>query len=213
MAEKALLTRTLRFLPKTDVTLNYLQDAIPGLQELTLAQLRRAIKYDAQDLLEVGSYNALHPELDMVRRRRPFSETEAVDRMLFVDDIDITGYEDDPTNIFEQLLLPYPGVTTGLVSDTPDDDDDLVDDAQMADHDDSIDFQLLNQRTVIRPYGYKPTRFFQGFCYVEFATNELTSQMSSKILARNNSVRVMPMKQWRKLESEYLSLREKGATA
>ncbi|KAF9163294.1 hypothetical protein BGX20_001375 [Mortierella sp. AD010] len=171
------------------VTLNYLQDAIPDLQELTLAQLRRAIKYDAKDLLE------LHPELDTVRRRRPFSETEAVGRMLFVDDIDIAGYEDDPTNIFEQLLLPYPSVTTGLISDIPEngDDKDDTDDSQLADHDDAIDFQLLNQRTVIRPYGYKPTRFFQGFCYVEFATNELASQMSSKILARNNSVRVMPM--------------------
>lgn len=109
--------------------------------------------------------------------------------MLFVDDIDISGNEDDPTDIFEQLLLPYPGITTTILSDTLSDNG--FDGTQSAE--DLINLQLLNQRTIIRPYGYKPTRFFQGFCYVEFATKELASQMSNKILARNNSVRVMPM--------------------
>ncbi|KAF8984446.1 hypothetical protein BGZ46_008001 [Entomortierella lignicola] len=186
MAEKALLTRITPLIAETDVALNYFQDKIPDLQDVTLAQLRRAIKYDAKDSLE------LHPELDMVRRHRPFSEAEAVDRMLFVDDIDISGHDDNPKDIFEQLLLPYPEASTKPTADTRDDNDD-IDDTQIVDHDDSVNFQLLNQKTNIRSYGYKPTRFFQGFCYVEFPTTELASKMSSKILARNNSVRVMPM--------------------
>jgi len=109
--------------------------------------------------------------------------------MLFVDDIDISGHEDNPTEIFQQLLLPYPCVRRGLDNDAQDDNQsiDQGDEATAAEH------ESLNQRTVIRPYGYKPTRFFQGFCYVEFATQELSLQMSSRILARNNAVRVMPM--------------------
>ncbi|ORZ23910.1 hypothetical protein BCR41DRAFT_384979 [Lobosporangium transversale] len=193
------------------VDFDYLQGAIPALTDLSPAQLRRAIKYDAKGVLE------LHPELDMVRRCRPFSEDEAVDRMLFVDDIDIGGFESDPTEVFEQLLLPYPNMT----SDSPTDEDtnnsnnnnndNNEGDRQEQDGESTLDQQQrLNHQTIIRPYGYKPTRFFQGFCYVEFATKELSSEMSSKILARNNSVRVMPMKQWRKLENEYLSLRRKA---
>ncbi|KAF9895701.1 hypothetical protein BX616_009020 [Lobosporangium transversale] len=153
----------------------------------------------------------------MVRRCRPFSEDEAVDRMLFVDDIDIGGFESVLTEVFEQLLLPYPNMT----SDSPTDEDtnnsnnnnndNNEGDRQEQDGESTLDQQQrLNHQTIIRPYGYKPTRFFQGFCYVEFATKELSSEMSSKILARNNSVRVMPMKQWRKLENEYLSLRRKA---
>ncbi|KAI1312249.1 hypothetical protein EDD11_003006 [Mortierella claussenii] len=182
-----------------DTDFESLQTAIPELQDLTAAQLRRAIKYDAKSILE------LHPELDMVRRCRFFSEAEAVDRMLFVDDIDIGGHESNPSDIFEQLLLPFPG-TSSQSSDTHLSHGDTEKSLQ----EDSPDPHWLNQQTVIRPYGYKPTRFFQGFCYVEFASKELSLQMTSKILARNNAVRVMPMKQWRKLESEYLSLRTKG---
>ncbi|KAG0208074.1 hypothetical protein BGX28_000894 [Mortierella sp. GBA30] len=188
------------------IELSYLQEAIPALGDLNLSpvQLRRAIKYDAKDRLE------LHPELDMVRRCRPFDETEALDRMLFVDDIDISGYEDDPQVVFQRLLLPFPessleiGPRTGSDNSASDTGPDDAHSGVAEDH------ASLNQQTVIRPYGYKPTRFFQGFCYVEFATKELSQQMTSRILARNNSVRVMPMKQWRKLESEYLSLRIKS---
>ncbi|KAF9573241.1 hypothetical protein EC968_008879 [Mortierella alpina] len=205
------------------IDIAYLQDIVPALGDLNLnaAQLRRAIKYDAKDRLE------LHPELDMVRRCRPFSEAEALDRMLFVDDIDITGCEDDPLEVFQRLLLPYPESSSSLESsrhpsrNAPDNSEHAGDTDHPNNNDTGttedgtaaeLDHQeFLNQQTIIRPYGYKPTRFFQGFCYVEFASVELSSQMSSRILARNNSVRVMPMKQWRKLESEYLSLRTKGA--
>ncbi|KAF9192423.1 hypothetical protein BGZ51_005617 [Haplosporangium sp. Z 767] len=189
------------------IDLSYLQEAVPALADFNAAQLRRAIKYDAKELLE------LHPELDMVRRCCAFSETEALERMLFVDDIDISGHEDNPTGIFQHLLLPYPYVRRGLDNDAQDDNQsiDHGDEATVAEH------ESLNQQTVIRPFGNKPTRFFQGFCYVEYATQELSLQMSSRILARNNAVRVMPMygdpKQWRKLESEYLSLRAKIAGA
>ncbi|KAF9087490.1 hypothetical protein BGX23_008093 [Mortierella sp. AD031] len=207
------------------VNIAYLQDAIPELKDLNETQVRRAVKYDAVDRLE------LHPEESQVRRCRPFDETEAVDRMLFVDDIDISGHEDDPTAIFRQLLLPYPGEHQADSSSThhsdnssthshedndndnngsSDDDDNNNDDPSQQTSQESIDHQILNNQTIIRPYGYKPTRFFQGFCYVEFPSTDLCRQMSSRILSRNNSVRVMPMRQWRKLESEYLSLRTKA---
>ncbi|KAF8936458.1 hypothetical protein BGZ58_004159 [Dissophora ornata] len=163
------------------IDLSYLQEAIPALGDLTAAQLRRAIKYDAKDI-------ELHPESDMVRRRRSFSEMEAVDRMLFVDDIDIGGHEEDPTGVFQQLLLPYPDYTSRLTTDHPGGGS-----TQDYENESSKDHEAINQQTIIRPYGYKPTRFFQGFCYVEFASRELSLQMSSKILSRNNSVRVMPM--------------------
>ncbi|KAF9980006.1 hypothetical protein BGZ65_005685 [Modicella reniformis] len=162
------------------VELSYLQEAIPSLADLTEVQLRRAIKYDAKDLLE------LHPEQDMVRRCHPFSEFEAVDRMLFVDDIDISGHEDDPTNVFQQLLLPYPETAFQDSPEDPDSED--QDQSELI-----LNQETLNHRTIIRPYGYKPSRFFQGFCYVEYSTKELSVEMSSKILARNNAVRVMPM--------------------
>ncbi|KAF9960719.1 hypothetical protein BGZ70_008509 [Mortierella alpina] len=172
----------------------YLQDVVPALADLNLnaAQLRRAIKYDAKDRLE------LHPELDMVRRCRPFSEAEALDRMLFVDDIDISGHEDDPQEVFQRLLLPYP---KSALESSRHHSRNMTDDANPRDNDagnaedgSELDSQeSLNHQTIIRPYGYKPTRFFQGFCYVEFASIELSSQMTSRILARNNSVRVMPM--------------------
>ncbi|KAF9435978.1 hypothetical protein BGZ76_005120 [Entomortierella beljakovae] len=175
----------------------YIQEAIPTLQGLSLAQLRRAIKYDAKELLE------LHPEQDTVKRLQSFSETEALDRMLFVDDIDISGFEDDPSHVFQQLLLPYPNlvINNNLLDNNTSNDDDLdddenknnIDNAQEPDSEENNSQLYFNQRTIIRPYSYKPTRFFQGFCYVEFATTELASEMSSKILARNNSVRVMPM--------------------
>ncbi|KAF9126139.1 hypothetical protein BGW39_006851 [Mortierella sp. 14UC] len=191
-----------------------LQEAIPELKDLNEAQIRRAIKYDAVDRLE------LHPEHSQVRRCRPFDETEAVDRMLFVDDIDISGHEDDPTAIFQQLLLPYPGepldsAASAHGSDDNDsqeeiDDGDAENDPSEESSQESKDHQALNNQTIIRPYGNKPTRFFQGFCYVEFPSRDLCLQMSSRILSRNNSVRVMPMRQWRKLESEYLSLRTKA---
>ncbi|KAH7030335.1 hypothetical protein BKA57DRAFT_478937 [Linnemannia elongata] len=196
--------------------IDYLQEAIPELKDLSEAQVRRAIKYDAVDRLE------LHPEHSQVRRCRPFDETEAVDRMLFVDDIDILGHEDDPTAIFQQLLLPYPGEPVDLPSshnrnddssqeeDNDDDDNNNSDDESDPSQAASTDHQALNNQTIIRPYGNKPTRFFQGFCYVEFPSRDLCLQMSSRILSRNNSVRVMPMRQWRKLESEYLSLSTKG---
>ncbi|KAG0370454.1 hypothetical protein BGZ54_006230 [Gamsiella multidivaricata] len=168
------------------IDLVVLQEAIPAIGDLSAAQLRRAIKYDAKDVLE------LHPELDMVRRCRPFSEPEALDRMLFVDDIDISGYEDDPTHVFQQLLLPYP-LALSRESDSGDRqrNDDIA--TPSSEQETSVDEEAFNHQTVIRPYGYKPTRFFQGFCYVEFASKELSLQMLSKILARNNSVRVMPM--------------------
>ncbi|KAG0374887.1 hypothetical protein BGX24_009812 [Mortierella sp. AD032] len=190
-----------------------LQEAIPALKDLNEAQLRRAIKYDAVDRLE------LHPEHSQVRRSRPFDETEAVDRMLFVDDIDIMGHEDDPTAIFQQLLLPYPGEPLDSASfyngsdsdnDNQEDNDDANNESSEDSSQESKDHQTLNNQTIIRPYGNKPTRFFQGFCYVEFPSRDLCLQMSSRILSRNNSVRVMPMRQWRKLESEYLSLRTKA---
>ncbi|KAF9427300.1 hypothetical protein BGZ94_005156 [Podila epigama] len=179
------------------IDLSAIQEAVPALAEYSSAQLRRAIKYDAKDTLE------LHPELDMVRRVRPFSEDEAVERMLFVDDIDISGHERDPTPIFEQLLFPYPGELHGdhsqdlgyrnrngsssSLSSTASTDTPPPHSIDHTEHD------SLNQQTVIRPYGYKPTRFFQGFCYVEFPSKDLSVQMSSRILARNNNVRVMPM--------------------
>ncbi|KAK3831072.1 MAG: hypothetical protein J3R72DRAFT_455466 [Linnemannia gamsii] len=190
-----------------------LQEAIPALKDLNEAQLRRAIKYDAVDRLE------LHPEHSQVRRSRPFDETEAVDRMLFVDDIDIMGHEDDPTAIFQQLLLPYPGEPLDSASfhngsdsdnDNQEDNDDANNESSEDSSQESKDHQTLNNQTIIRPYGNKPTRFFQGFCYVEFPSRDLCLQMSSRILSRNNSVRVMPMRQWRKLESEYLGLRTKA---
>ncbi|KAG0279260.1 hypothetical protein BGZ97_009604, partial [Linnemannia gamsii] len=182
------------------VFIDYLQEAIPELKDLNEAQVRRAIKYDAVDRLE------LHPEHSQVRRCRPFDETEAVDRMLFVDDIDIFGHEDDPTAIFQQLLLPYPGEPLDLPSsrnrshDSDDDscqqevndDDDDSNDNEESSSQESMDHQALNNQTIIRPYGNKPTRFFQGFCYVEFPSRDLCLQMSSRILSRNNSVRVMP---------------------
>ncbi|KAF9951200.1 hypothetical protein BGZ72_007238 [Mortierella alpina] len=178
------------------IDIAYLQDVVPALGDLNLnaAQLRRAIKYDAKDRLE------LHPELDMVRRCRPFSEAEALDRMLFVDDIDISGHEDDPQEVFQRLLLPHP--ESALESPrhhswnnaSDDNNNAREDEARTAEDGADVDNQeSLNHQTVIRPYGYKPTRFFQGFCYVEFASTELSSQMTSRILARNNSVRVMPM--------------------
>ncbi|KAF8942889.1 hypothetical protein BGZ47_006026 [Haplosporangium gracile] len=197
------------------VFIDYLKEAIPELKDLNEAQVRRAIKYDAVNRLE------LHPEHSQVRRCRPFYETEAVDRMLFVDDIDILGHEDDPTAIFQQLLLPYPGEPLDLPSSShnstnsddnsshEDNDDDNTNTNDNPSQE-STDHQALNNQTIIRPYGNKPTRFFQGFCYVEFPSRDLCLQMSSRILSRNNSVRVMPMRQWRKLESEYLSLRTKA---
>lgn len=194
------------------IELSTIQEAVPALTEYTTAQLRRAIKYDAKDTLE------LHPESDMVRRTRPFSEDEAVERMLFVDDIDISGHEEDPTMIFEQLLYPYPGELHGdhsqdLVYRSRNDSSSSLSSTEDPNQDqEASDHDTMNQQTVIRPFGYKPTRFFQGFCYVEFATKELSSQMSNRILSRNNNVRVMPMKQWRKLESEYLSMRMKNST-
>ncbi|KAG0015873.1 hypothetical protein BGZ82_001259 [Podila clonocystis] len=178
------------------IDLTSILEAVPALTEYTTAQLRRAIKYDAKDTLE------LHPELDMVRRIRPFSEDEAVERMLFVDDIDISGHEEDPTMIFEQLLYPYPGELHGdhsqdLVYRSRNDSSSSLssEDQPTPSHeqDTATDHDTMNQQTVIRPFGYKPTRFFQGFCYVEFATRELSSQMSNRILSRNNNVRVMPM--------------------
>ncbi|KAF9906245.1 hypothetical protein EC991_000872 [Linnemannia zychae] len=190
-----------------------LQETIPELKDLNETQVRRAIKYDAVDRLE------LHPEHSQVRRCRPFDESEAVDRMLFVDDIDISGHEDDPTAIFQQLLLPYPGEPLDSAASFHDndndsqednDDDDGNNDSSDESSQESKDHQTLNNQTIIRPYGNKPTRFFQGFCYVEFPSRDLCLQMSSRILSRNNSVRVMPMRQWRKLESEYLSLRTKA---
>ncbi|KAF9383875.1 hypothetical protein CPB97_006155 [Podila verticillata] len=194
------------------IDLSTIQEAVPALTEYTTAQLRRAIKYDAKDTLE------LHPDSDMVRRIRPFSEDEAVERMLFVDDIDISGHEEDPTMIFEQLLYPYPGELHGdhsqdLVYRSRNDSSSSLSSAEDQPNQDqeASDHDTMNQQTVIRPFGYKPTRFFQGFCYVEFATKELSSQMSNRILSRNNNVRVMPMKQWRKLESEYLSMRMKNS--
>lgn len=136
----------------------------------------------------------------MVRRIRPFSEDEAVERMLFVDDIDISGHEEDPTMIFEQLLYPYPGELHGdhsqdLVYRSRNDSSSSLSSAEDQPNQDqeASDHDTMNQQTVIRPFGYKPTRFFQGFCYVEFATKELSSQMSNRILSRNNNVRVMPM--------------------
>ncbi|KAG0306587.1 hypothetical protein BGZ98_002106 [Dissophora globulifera] len=164
------------------IDLTYLQDVVPALADLTLAQLRRAIKYDAKDALE------LHPELDKVRRCHPFLEAEAVDRMLFVDDIDISEHEEDPEVIFRQLLLPHPNLATASSGQS-----DTQSYSPEASHASTLEYEAINQRTVIRPYGYSPTRFFQGFCYVEFASKELSVQMSGKILARNNSVRVMPM--------------------
>ncbi|KAG9319857.1 hypothetical protein KVV02_004794 [Mortierella alpina] len=181
------------------IDIAYLQEVLPALGDLNLnaAQLRRAIKYDAKDRLE------LHPELDMVRRCRPFSEAEALDRMLFVDDIDITGHEDDPQEVFQRLLLPYPESAQESSSRhdqrNVSDDNNAIDNARDNDAGNPEDGagvdnqESLNHQTIIRPYGYKPTRFFQGFCYVEFASIELSSQMTSRILARNNSVRVMPM--------------------
>ncbi|KAF9138645.1 hypothetical protein BGX30_008927 [Mortierella sp. GBA39] len=189
------------------VFIDYLQESIPELKDLNETQVRRAIKYDAVDRLE------LHPEHSQVRRCRPFDETEAVDRMLFVDDIDILGHEDDPTAIFQQLLLPYPGEPLDLPSSHNSNDDSSQEDNDDDERDPSqasTDHQALNNQTIIRPYGNKPTRFFQGFCYVEFPSRDLCLQMSTRILSRNNSVRVMPMRQWRKLESEYLSLRTKA---
>lgn len=134
----------------------------------------------------------------MVRRCRPFSEAEALDRMLFVDDIDIGGHEDDPHEVFQRLLLPYPETALDPSRHHSrngfDDNNAGDDDAGNAEDGSEVDNQeSLNHQTIIRPYGYKPTRFFQGFCYVEFASTELSSQMTSRILARNNSVRVMPM--------------------
>lgn len=124
----------------------------------------------------------------MVHRCRPFEEAEAVDRMLFVDDIDISGYEDDPTHIFEQLLLPHPEAVSQQFTDDPGEDD-----PDQEQNEATTDRTAINQQTIIRPYGYKPSRFFQGFCYVEYPSKELSVQMSNKILARNNTVRVMPM--------------------
>ncbi|KAG0225097.1 hypothetical protein B0O80DRAFT_429926 [Mortierella sp. GBAus27b] len=173
------------------VDLSYLQEVLPALNDLTPAQLRRAIKYDAKDSLE------LHPELDMVRRCRPFSEIEAVDRMLFVDDIDIMGHESDPTHIFQQLLLPYPEAIPQQFNDEPGDennlDQDQDQDQDQEQSEETMDHETTNQRTIIRPFGYKPSRFFQGFCYVEYPSKDISILMSSKILARNNTVRVMPM--------------------
>ncbi|KAF9361044.1 hypothetical protein BGX34_007354 [Mortierella sp. NVP85] len=166
------------------VEISYLHETIPALSDLSAVQLRRAIKYDAKGLLE------LHPELDMVRRCRPFVEAEAVDRMLFVDDIDISGHEDDPTHIFEQLLLPYPEAISQQFTDDPEREEDDPDQQQ---DESTMEHETVNQQTIIRPYGYKPSRFFQGFCYIEYPSKELSVQMSNKILARNNTVRVMPM--------------------
>ncbi|KAF9921548.1 hypothetical protein FBU30_008383, partial [Linnemannia zychae] len=177
------------------VHLSDLQDAIPELKDLNEAQIRRAIKYDAINRLE------LHPEHSQVRRCKPFDETEAVDRMLFVDDIDISGHEDDPTPVFRQLLLPYPSQPLDSASVHSSDSDNEKDyENEDNDHPDSSDDsteesvnqQVMNCQTIIRPYGNKPTRFFQGFCYVEFPSRDLCHQMSSRILSRNCSVRVMP---------------------
>ncbi|GJJ76864.1 hypothetical protein EMPS_09223 [Entomortierella parvispora] len=158
-------------------------------EDLSDNQLRRAIKYDAKGRLE------LHPDLDMVRRSQAYDESEAVDRMLFVDDVDITGHEAKPDIVFKQLLLPCSNAVAQAHAVDSEKSEELPKDGS--------DTETLIQQTVIRPYGYKETRFFQGFCFVEYSSRSLCTVMANTILSRNNTVRVMPMKQWLKLEREY----------
>ncbi|KAG0229099.1 hypothetical protein BGW41_003179 [Actinomortierella wolfii] len=180
------------------VDIDTIQERVADLQDLNMAQLTRAIKYDAKDTLE------LHPERDAVRRKRPFKEAESLDRMLFVDDVDITGSEEDPTPIFEQLFLPYPALAPSALALTPTSTLSSsstsstsylssMDRDPPSSPEEREERELINHKTVIRPFGANPTRVFQGFCFVEYPTEKLAIEMHSKILARDRSVRVMPM--------------------
>ena len=126
----------------------------------------------------------------MLRRHQPFNETEAVDRMLFVDDVDITGHEDDPSIVFKQLLLPCSNSVVLARTHAKDTHQQQQSEESPLDE---TEIETLMQQTVIRPYGYKETRFFQGFCFVEYSSAALCTVMASVILSRNNTVRVMPM--------------------
>ena len=103
-----------------------------------------------------------------------------------MDDVDITGHETKPETVFKQLLLPC----SNAVAQAQILDSQLVSEELPMDE---SEIESIIQQTVIRPYGYKETRFFQGFCFVEYSSKNLCTVMASTILSRNNTVRVMPM--------------------